>query len=63
MEVSSQFHVPAALPPRGKDHDTHWIGDWVGTRAGLEVATNRITSCPAGNRTPVVHHAGHHYID
>jgi hypothetical protein len=32
LEVSGQLHVPAALPP-GKEH---WIGGWVGPRAGLD---------------------------
>jgi hypothetical protein len=33
--VSGQCHAPAALYPRGKDTGTHWIGGWVGLRAGL----------------------------
>jgi len=35
MEVSGQFHVPAALPPE-KDFPsgTHWICGWLGPRAG-----------------------------
>jgi hypothetical protein len=30
-EVSGQLHAPSALPP-----GTHWIGDWVDPRAGLD---------------------------
>jgi len=35
MEVSDQLHAPAALPPGKELLDTHWVGDWVGPRAGL----------------------------
>jgi hypothetical protein len=35
MEVSGQLHASAALPP-GKATGTHWIGGWVGPRAGLD---------------------------
>jgi len=33
MEASGRF---AASPP-GKDSGAHWIGGWVGARAGLSV--------------------------
>jgi hypothetical protein len=38
MEVSGQLHGPAALPPRERAPDTHWLRDWVGPggRAGEE---------------------------
>jgi len=36
MEVSGQFHAPAALLP-GKDPDTCCIEGWVCPRAGLGV--------------------------
>jgi hypothetical protein len=36
MEVSSQLHASAALPPGLRARDTHWIGDWVDSRAGLD---------------------------
>jgi hypothetical protein len=32
--MGGQRHVPAALPP-GKKPGTHYIGGWVGPRAGL----------------------------
>jgi len=40
--VSGQFRVPAALPPhppppRVIASDTHWVGGWVGFRAGLDL--------------------------
>jgi hypothetical protein len=35
LEVSGQLHAPEALP-QGKSSGTHWIGGWVGPRAGLE---------------------------
>jgi hypothetical protein len=35
MEVSGQLHAAAALPPV-KNPGTHWIGGWVGPRAGLD---------------------------
>jgi len=36
MEVSGQFHTPAALLLRERAPVTHWIGGWVGPRAGLD---------------------------
>jgi hypothetical protein len=36
MEVRGQLHAPAALLPRQRSPDTHWIGDWVGSRAVLD---------------------------
>jgi hypothetical protein len=35
MEVSGEFHAPAALPPGERAPDTRWIGDWVDPRTGL----------------------------
>jgi hypothetical protein len=34
--VSGQCHAPAALCPREITPVTHWIGGWVGLRAGLD---------------------------
>jgi hypothetical protein len=39
MGVSGHPHAPAALYPRGKDPDTHWIGDWVHLRGSLDTET------------------------
>jgi len=36
MEVSSQLHALAALPPGEGAPGIHWIGGWVGPRASLE---------------------------
>jgi hypothetical protein len=48
MEVSEQFHSPAALPT-----DTHWVGGWVGPGAVLNAVEKRkfvvmlyVCSCP-----------------
>ena len=35
MGLRGQRHAPAALPP-GKSPGTHFIGGWVGPRAGLD---------------------------
>jgi hypothetical protein len=35
MEVSGQLHAPAALHP-GKEPGTHWMGDLVNPRAGVD---------------------------
>jgi len=35
MEVSGHLHTMATLPP-GRAPCTHWIGGWVGPRAGLD---------------------------
>jgi hypothetical protein len=40
MEVSGQFHAPAALPP-GKDPDTHCMEGWVEPKAGLDAVPKR----------------------
>jgi hypothetical protein len=39
--VSGQLHAQAALPPRDKAPGTHWIGGWVGPRAGLDTVVKR----------------------
>jgi len=36
MEVTGQLHAPATLPPGERAPLTHWIGDWMGPRAGLD---------------------------
>ena len=50
MEVSGQLNAPGAIPP-GKNRSTHWIGDFVGPRAGLGVV-EKGKLAPAGIRTP-----------
>jgi hypothetical protein len=36
MEVSCEFHVPSALPPRGKNPVSIGVGSWVILRARLD---------------------------
>jgi hypothetical protein len=36
LEVSGQIHAAAAIPPGERVPSTHWIGGWVGPRAGLD---------------------------
>jgi hypothetical protein len=45
MGVSGQRHALAALYPLGKDPGTHWIGSWVGPRAGLDAGARRKILC------------------
>jgi hypothetical protein len=41
MEVSGQLHAPATLLPGKEPPGTHWIGGWVGPRAGLDMVEKR----------------------
>jgi len=43
MEMSGQLHAPAALTLK-RNFGTHFIGDWVGTRVGLDAVAKR--KCP-----------------
>jgi hypothetical protein len=46
MELSVQLHTAAALPS-GKELCYHWLGGWVGPRAGLyTVVSRKVTSPP-----------------
>jgi hypothetical protein len=36
MKVSGQLHGLVALPPGERFPDTHWIGGWMGSKAGLD---------------------------
>jgi hypothetical protein len=49
MEVSGQLHAPATLAPSERALGIHWIGGWVGPRAGQD-AVEKQKSCTAGNR-------------
>jgi hypothetical protein len=40
MEVSGLLYAPSAVL-RGRTHATHRIGDWVGSRAGLNAVAKR----------------------
>jgi hypothetical protein len=54
--------TPLSLYPHGKSPGNHRIGDWLGSRDGLDAAEKR-TSCTAGNGTLVVQRIAHGYID
>ena len=47
MEVSGQYHTPAALPP-GEDFGIHWIGGWVGPKVGLDILEKKKSPEPTG---------------
>jgi len=54
MEVSSQPHALATLPP-GKDPSIHWIGGWVGSRVCLDVVVKTEKNpfpCPCQELNP-----------
>jgi hypothetical protein len=66
MEVSSQLHAQAALPPRKRAPGTHWIGGWVGPRAGLEAVVKRkipSTHRESNSRTAIVQPVAQRYTD
>jgi hypothetical protein len=52
MEVSGQFHAPAALLPKEGAPGTHWIGGWVGSRAVLDAVVKRKIRSPRRESTP-----------
>jgi hypothetical protein len=41
MEANSQRKPPATLLPGKETPDTHWIGGWVGPKAGLDAVEKR----------------------
>jgi hypothetical protein len=41
MEASGELHAPVSLPPEKKPLGTHWIGGWLGPRAGLDPVEKR----------------------
>jgi hypothetical protein len=46
MEVSGKRYAPAALYPRERTTWIHWIGGWVGLRAGLDREAGGKILCP-----------------
>jgi hypothetical protein len=50
MGVSGQRHAPAAHFTPG----THWIGGWVGLRAGLDAGARRKILCPCRGSNPAL---------
>jgi hypothetical protein len=53
MGVSGQRHALATLyPPRERTPGTHWIGGWMGLRAGLDTGARRKIFCPCRGLNP-----------
>jgi hypothetical protein len=66
MEVSGQLHTPAALLPGKEPPGTHWIGGWVGPRAGLDAMVKRKIPRPrreSNPRAPIVQPVAQRYTD
>jgi hypothetical protein len=65
MGVNGQRHAPAArFIPGEKTPGTHWIGGWVGLRAGLDAGARRkiFFPCPGSNLDrPIVQPVVRHY--
>jgi hypothetical protein len=51
--MSGQRHAPAALYLQERFPSTHWIGGWVGLRAGLDTEAGRQSFASAEDRTPL----------
>jgi hypothetical protein len=58
FKVSGQLHAPAALPPGKEPPRTHWIGGWVGPRAGLDDVWKRKFLTLAGLELLTLGHPG-----
>ena len=54
MDVSGQFHAPAALAP-GKAPRTHCRGDWVNPSASLDVVEQRKISGSCRDSNPGIY--------
>jgi hypothetical protein len=52
MEVSGQRHVPAAFLSGKEPLGTHFIGGWVGTRAGLDAVEKSKITFPCQESNP-----------
>jgi hypothetical protein len=52
MEVNEQLHAPAALLSGERSLGTHWIGGWVGPRAGLDTVVKRKILSPCQESNP-----------
>jgi hypothetical protein len=53
-----------AFPPGKGPPGTHWIGSWVGLRAGLDAGARRKILCPCRGSNldhPIVHPVVKHY--
>jgi hypothetical protein len=55
---SGQLHAPATLPPGKRASGTHWIGEWIGPRAGLDdVGKKQLLTLPGLELRPLGHPA------
>jgi hypothetical protein len=61
--VSGQRHALAALYPRERTPGTHWIGGWVGLRAGVFTEAIEKSLASVRDRTLVVQSVVRHYTD
>jgi hypothetical protein len=52
MDVSGQVHAPAAIPRWRDPPRTHWIGGWMGPRAGLDTVAKRKIPSPCRESNP-----------
>jgi hypothetical protein len=59
--VSGQRYASAAVYPGKMAPGTHWIGGWVGPRAGLDTEARGKIFESAGDQTPVVQFEVRHY--
>jgi len=52
MELSGQLHAPTALTPRKRGPGIHWLGGWVGPRAGLDTVMKEKFTEPRQDSNP-----------
>jgi hypothetical protein len=53
---------PHCFTPGEREPSTHWIGVWVGPRAGMDAIYEK-TLAPARNLTPAVQPVAHSYTE
>jgi hypothetical protein len=63
MGVSGQRHPRPRFTPVEITPDIHWIGTWVGLRAGLDTEAIGNIFASAGGRTPFVQSVVRFYTD
>lgn len=61
--LNNQLHGLVSLPAGERAPDSHWIGGWMGTRAGLEGMEKEKYLAPVENRTPAVQPVVRRYTD
>jgi hypothetical protein len=64
MRVSGQRHAPAALYSGERTPYTHWIGGWVGLRAGLDTEDRGkiLYLCQEPNPSPGLINKEHNWL-